>query len=342
MLKSLDVLIGATTVLLIVSMAVTVITQAFTSLMGRRGKHLKDGLSDLLQQLGVSDRNHAQNISDQILRHPLVAEAGGKLGSVVHREEFTKLLLGFAANQGGAKLNPQARESLNTMLKNNGVSDPEQSLDNIAALALQLEASNPELANHVRDRLAILHGAGSRFVARVNSWFDQTIDRVGQRFTYYTHGITVAIALIVVFGLQVNIVTVVNRLSADDQLRQAAVANAMKINSSTPPTGSAAQQYSQFLENAGIVSVPTWDAPVNWQKVPEILLTALLVSLGAPFWYNALKDLLRLRSSLAQKDEQQRTERQTSSPAEESGAANAKPGVPSWLHGERGEMTVVG
>jgi len=86
MLKSLDVLIGATTVLLIVSMAVTVITQAFTSLMGRRGKHLKDGLSDLLQQLGVSDRNHAQNISDQILRHPLVSEARGKLGSVVHRE----------------------------------------------------------------------------------------------------------------------------------------------------------------------------------------------------------------------------------------------------------------
>ena len=124
-----------------------------------------------------------------------------------------------------------------------------------------------------------------------------------------------------------------------------AVANAMKINSPTPPTGTAAQQYAHFLEDAGIVSVPTWNAPVDWQKVPEILLTALLVSLGAPFWYNTLKDLLRLRSALAQKDEQQRTERQTQSPEEENGATvgdASKSGVPSWLHGERGEMTVVG
>jgi hypothetical protein len=36
MLKTLDVLIGVTTVLLLFSMAVTVITQAVTSLAGRR------------------------------------------------------------------------------------------------------------------------------------------------------------------------------------------------------------------------------------------------------------------------------------------------------------------
>jgi hypothetical protein len=32
----------------------------------------------------------------------------------------------------------------------------------------------------------------------------------------------------------------------------------------------------------------------------------LLLSLGAPFWYSRLQDLLRMRSTLAQKDDQQR------------------------------------
>jgi hypothetical protein len=46
-----------------------------------------------------------------------------------------------------------------------------------------------------------------------------------------------------------------------------------------------------------------------------ILLTWVLLSLGAPFWYDALKDLLKLRSSLAKKDDDARKDRQTSNPS---------------------------
>jgi hypothetical protein len=42
-----------------------------------------------------------------------------------------------------------------------------------------------------------------------------------------------------------------------------------------------------------------------------IALTWILLSLGAPFWYDSLKDLLKLRSSMAQKEEQARVDRQT-------------------------------
>ena len=51
MLKSLDVLIGLVVVLLALSMAVTVITQAITTILNSRGRHLRRGLADLLQQL---------------------------------------------------------------------------------------------------------------------------------------------------------------------------------------------------------------------------------------------------------------------------------------------------
>jgi hypothetical protein len=42
-----------------------------------------------------------------------------------------------------------------------------------------------------------------------------------------------------------------------------------------------------------------------------IALSTLLLSLGAPFWFEAFKDLLRLRSVLAGTDDLRRTQRAT-------------------------------
>ena len=51
-----------------------------------------------------------------------------------------------------------------------------------------------------------------------------------------------------------------------------------------------------------------------------MLITALLLSLGAPFWYGALGKLLQLRSALAVKDDAQRLERQLSEPSAKTSA----------------------
>ena len=45
-----------------------------------------------------------------------------------------------------------------------------------------------------------------------------------------------------------------------------------------------------------------------------MLFTWVLVSLGAPFWFDALKNLLKLRSLLAKQDEEERKNRQQSTP----------------------------
>jgi hypothetical protein len=48
-------------------------------------------------------------------------------------------------------------------------------------------------------------------------------------------------------------------------------------------------------------------------KFPGLLVAWLLVSLGAPFWFDMIKNLFKLRSPVAQKDEADRTERQAAS-----------------------------
>jgi hypothetical protein len=74
---------------------------------------------------------------------------------------------------------------------------------------------------------------------------------------------------------------------------------------------------SNILNREAEWSCDLWvciDQDLLRQSWRGIVLTWVLLSLGAPFWYDALKDLLKLRSSLAKKDEDARKERQTTNP----------------------------
>ncbi len=348
MLKTLDILIGATTVVLLFSMAVTVITQALNNLFHRRGKHLKAGLANLLQQLGISERKCAEDIADHVLRHPMIADGKGNLGTVVKREEFVKLMLDFAGGEGMSSLGGDSKEALLAVVQRNGIADPLSALKNIRALELQLEASDPQLATNVRQALAIVHGAGSDFIARINSWYDQTIDRVSQRFTNYTHYVTVGIAAVVVLTVQLDIIAVMDRLSIDDQFRSAVVdMSAKQYADNTSASKTNPQPYYDLLSKTGLVTMPT---SVGWvsqlketRKIPGMLLSVFLLSLGAPFWYGVLKDLLQLRSTVAEKDDVQRSQRQSGQPSTSSGGGGpANNATPAWLIGERGDLTAIG
>jgi hypothetical protein len=63
-----------------------------------------------------------------------------------------------------------------------------------------------------------------------------------------------------------------------------------------------------------------------------------LLSLGAPFWYSALSNLLQLRSVLAAKEGAQRTVRQSNDPP-----AGGRPNTTSApATGERGGLLAIG
>jgi hypothetical protein len=271
LLKSLDLILDLTVVMLVASMAVTVLTQIYTGLRNTRGAHLRSGLTDLLKQIDPSiTAAIAQEVAGAILAHPLVHDSDKRLGSLVHRDEFTHLLMEIAAGRGAQALHQETRSVLIRALEANGIADPEASLKAVRAAALELETSHPQVAGHIRREMAILRGAKSELVAKINGCFDQTIDRVSARFTLSARQISLLAALLVAVALQLDSVALIRRL----------------IN------GDAAPHHE----------------PASWIG---IALSTLLLSLGAPFWFEALKDLLRLRSVLAGKDDLQRTQRAT-------------------------------
>lgn len=429
MLKTIDIFIGLSLVMLLVSMIVTVITQAFTNIVNSRGTKLMEGIAGLLTQLhpGINQQI-AEEISTKVLSHPLVSD--GKLAAVIHREELTKLLLELGSGdlQDKQKLSADAQSALEDALIANGIcagpkanvqAQIREKLANIRSLALHLELTHPELANAARARVAFLQQANSQFLAKINLWFDQTMDRVSERFTTHTRYVTFVAGLLVALVLQLDTAALVSRLSTDPDLRNSLVAIAQKqdeeakqkaaaaqknaagqratdqsatnqtatnqtatnqtaTSQTTPapgnPAGPPASQTGQdtkqnataaVTNNAAsvitlsdadrdnlkdlmvnnVVGIPQgWGDWVrrwhkdNWfMKSVGILLTAFLLSLGAPFWYGALQNLLRLRSLLATKDDQQRQDRQAPS------ASTPQLGAPDGvvLTDERGDLAVV-
>ncbi len=368
MLKGIDILLGLSVVMLVVSMVVTVLTQFVTGVLNSRAKHLARGLGDLLQQVDPQlERAVAEQIARAVLRHPMICQLqnipglGTTLGSTIHREEFIKLLMDMAAGQCfGLDKNvfpDSTRDKLKGLLKSNGIADPASTLDNVRSYALLLEQAHPELASNARQNIALLQEANSRFLAKINSWFDQTIDRVSDRFTASTRVITVLCSLLVVATIQLDSIDLINRLALDDGLRETLVAKALAIdNGSTPavtpsaagktppdnPNLQALRSDLQSLDELGVINLFSLDKNGWWQHWHQLnpiglLLSVVLVSLGAPFWYDSLKNLLRLRSVLSGKDDAQRRERQTTQVPEPNPAkTDATPPAPIPLAGERG------
>ena len=343
MLKSLDVLIGLAVIMLALSMAVTMVTQFITTAINSRGQHLKGGLTTLINQLDPAlGPKIADTIAKAVLTHPLVCNTRGGPGSVVHREEFIKLLLQLS--DGSSSLEQQAKAALVTALQRNGIANPAETLRNVRALTLQLETTSPQLGADVRHTIAMVQEARSDLVAKVHNWFDQTMDRVAQRFTATTRGITFGAALVVAFGLQVDTIALVNRLSADDALRDAFVKQATSITQQgTQPATTDPErdrQYIKFLAEKGLITLPSVAGTEGWKANPlGVLVTSLLLSLGAPFWYNALSRLIQLRSTLAVKDDTERAARQTSDP---DAVRTASAAPPPEITGERGTLVAVG
>jgi hypothetical protein len=358
-LQTLDVLIGFTLVMLIMSMAVTMLTQFFgTWLFELKGKALREVIARLLAML---DRGlpptEASEIANHILRDPLVAQprlfsSSNSLATVVHREELVKLVLDFASNgdaeraaaaaQSGSadsrsdieKLQDRLRQSL----KNNGIDDPAGVLNGIRAAILELEKTRPELSTSMRAAAAVLNNAASDFLAKVNSWFDQSIDRASDIFTAQIRMVTFTVSLLVVLLFQLNSFQLINRLSVDKELRDRVVASA--IERANPPAAAQSNtdknkqealpkksipqiikdSGADQLDDLGLIAFPrSFDDWSNrWgegydqlMQLAGLILSALLLSLGAPFWYSMLANLVKLRSVIAGKDDAQRTERQT-------------------------------
>jgi hypothetical protein len=324
----LEVAIGVVFIYLSLSLVCTAANELVASVMTWRARNLARGIRNLLNY-----QDHEQLLKG-IYSHALFQSLyrdHTKLPSYIPARTFALALLDMVAPAGSA-----ARASLDGMREAvrkaaaDKVIDP-QVRDTLLVLIDGADNTIKEAATEVEKART----AFSRVQEQVETWFNDSMERVAGWYKRKTQALTFALALVFTLGLNVDSIMITKRLSSDTTLRAAVIAAAEKsaqppsavvvAPSAEPPAGGqgprgegeearAAAAYQAIVKSQTALQtlgLPLgWADPQNWphgegwplywdwlSKVMGLLLTAGAASLGAPFWFDMLNKVVSIRSA---------------------------------------------
>jgi hypothetical protein len=304
----LDIAIGMVFVYFLLSLLTVNITELIARVFALRSGTLYNAIRNLL-----ADPKIGRELIEKFWKHPLIAtlsrnDAGLAIGkgnqkaSYIPANLFALALLeviGEKVRPGGALKTPD--EVVSAV---NGVGDAQ-----LKRLLLAVIGVDGDMQQIQQD---------------LAKWFDQYMERVSGWYKRKAQAITLALALALAVMLNADSLAIFNALSTNPKLSAAAVDVAttyLKANPSpalaptqpmtdTQTTVDLAEPMTEILglqDTLAKLNLPITWAPAD-EKVPRdltgwfykilgLLMTALLVSLGAPFWFDLLNRFVNLRSA---------------------------------------------
>ena len=304
----LDIAIGLVFVYLLLSLVCSAAKELIEAGTRHRARDLEKGIQELLDGPGGAGPHPVPPgaapgaapapLSAQLYAHGLIASLakGDNKPSYMPASSFALALLDT--------LHPA------TAAGSSGASSP-------AALRATVEAlGNQELRGSL---LAIIDTSANATQVRekIEVWFNGAMDRVSGWYTQRAKKIVFALGVAIVLLLNVDSVRMVNALSHDAALRNSLVAAAEQIAKDPCVSGTdrsackpAADQIAALTTQVEGLGLPMgW--PDGWgkenvalwlvKKFFGLLLTALAISLGAPFWFDLLNKAINVRSAIKPK-----------------------------------------
>jgi hypothetical protein len=155
-----------------------------------------------------------------------------------------------------------------------------------------------------------------KFKNRLEKWFNDTMDRASGWYKRQIQLITITVGLIIAIAMNVNTFEIVSRLSKDKAAREQIVniaENYVKDRQSAGLDSSTAKRldslvvtahnlYKTDVEPVNNIIGLGWSSWKNffegfWNSILGCLVTAIAISLGAPFWFDLLGKLVKIRGT---------------------------------------------
>ena len=261
--RVIEVVVGLTGLFLFMSLVVTHLVEIFSAFIGRRGNHLADAIRDLLGRV----------TGDAVLNHPLLRGLrfpAGRLPSYIPSPLFAEALIDVITKaQPGTVLAPAT-----------------DSTSDIASIADHIwrgaSASGPAVVQ-----------------AQVERWFDSAMERLSGAYKRHTQGWTFVIGAVLVVVMNANAIGFARALWREPVVRQAASKAAgdelARCAAASDNKSVTCNDFANFRSIDALAGLP-----LGWKQRPTLpldwaiaafgwLLSALAVSLGAPFWFDVLK-----------------------------------------------------
>lgn len=299
----LDVAIGLVLVFLLLSLIATAVREAIESVFKTRALYLERGIREMLA-------GDAHTLVSEIYQHPLVAglyrgqfvssaaqRLGRNLPSYIPSRNFALALLDVAAR--GPATAPVEGRALAPI-----------TFDGVRSAIARIQNPNVQ-----RPLLIAADSAGAdlaRLQRNVEAWYDSSMDRVSGWYKRRTQSILFVLGAAITLAANINTISIARFLYENRGAREAIVAQAAAVTGDSAVLGSNAQAARAALDSLQLpigwgVASARWtsgsaSAGGSWNKwVSPILgwlVTALAVTLGAPFWFDVLNRIMVIRSTV--------------------------------------------
>ncbi len=183
---------------------------------------------------------------------------------------------------------------------------------NFALALLDLARSGEKLPPNVADAFGAFEKSAGNNAAmlqhNVEDWFNSSMDRVSGWYKRYSQRLVLVMGLAAAVLVNADCIQIAKRLMTDASLRNSVSTLADSATTKPDPTSSALDRIKGDLQTLDNIGLPLGWYRSDHQKIhfgQEIsahwlgwLLTALAVSLGAPFWFDVLNKIIVVRSTV--------------------------------------------
>jgi hypothetical protein len=313
---ALDVAIGLSFVFFVLALACSGINEAISSSLRWRAQDLERGLWELLRDPERAGKE-ATAALDGLKKHPLIApmlypknKVDGEAAPIQQTEsghlrtssktDFPSYIPSrtFAAALLGLE---QAAVITKGVDVRTGMRKLGDSIEAIPSGPVQ-QALGALLTNAQGDAVAFRHS--------VEQWYDDQMERVSGWYRRRIQKVLWVLAFVLALALNADALQIAKRLWVDPSQRAAIVAQAQNAGTKTSGRGSPADTLGSLSIPLGwhLASArkdpqgfPFYEKPsMVWAlfaKLIGIMVTTVAISFGAPFWFDTLSKLARLRNS---------------------------------------------
>lgn len=310
----LEVLTGLVFVYLLLSLLCTIINELLARFLQLRATNLREGIGELLADPNVA------GIAHDLYNHPLISHLAHERFSGWKRVWKDVGGIGKKGEQppenGAASGDEVPKKFLPSYISSKNFARA------LVDILLPAESNNGNELNALRESIQQLENESLRKALlsladtsnrnldeireNIESWFDDAMDRVTGWYKRRLQYISLAIAFLITVGFNADTISIGNTLWHDQDLRTAVAEQAHQALSNCSKTPlSSCDHWTEYTN----VAQELHAFPLGWpndhpSSFGEILLsllgwiiTALAVSLGAPFWFGLLNKLDAIRTS---------------------------------------------
>ncbi|BBO68535.1 hypothetical protein DSCA_24650 [Desulfosarcina alkanivorans] len=283
----LEVAIGISFIYFLLSLVCTTLNEMLSQILGMRAKNLELGLKRILSD---------ERLRTAFYRHPLIRSLGRTPAagqpvrpSYIPPQTFSMVMMDVVADQVKTAAGPDGSHART------------DSFDRWRHTVSRLEQE--DIKRVLSGFLDVSDRKVEKIRTHLEMWFDDVMDRVSGTYKRKTQAILLALALGLCVVVNADTIEIARTLWNAPVIRQGVVAAAEK--QAQPPAAREKASLGELTGQLNALNLPLgWrldNLPQGWQwltKIIGLMVTALAVSLGAPFWFDLLNRFVRVRSSV--------------------------------------------